>query len=292
MTAVLPRCRPSVFQTPMRLSRTLAVGGLLLALSSQQAMTAVDTAEWFDCVMDPAVVVKVGSLVPGLLEAVHINRGDKVKEGQVIAQLGSGVEQATVSLTSEQASSTAEIEAQQARLNLVEKKLDRTAELVRRNVASKGDLDAAVAEMEVVKRELSIAELRKRAAELELNRAKEVLQQKTIRSPIDGIVVEKTLSKGEYLDQDGKLATIAKLDPLHVEAFLPVSYFDKVEIGMTAQVQATEPVEQTFTGTISVIDQVFDVASSTFGLRVNLLNPHGAIPAGQRCRVTFDWQTN
>jgi RND family efflux transporter MFP subunit len=264
-----------------------AVGWLAVALSCQVATTTPAAAEWFDCVIDPAVVVKVGSQVPGLLESVHINRGDRVSAGQVIAQLAASVESATVALLSEQAVSTSEIEAQQARLDLALKKLERTEELAKRNISSKNDLEQAVAEMEVVKREVAIAEMRKRAAELELSRARTVLEQKTIRSPISGVVIERSLSKGEYLDQDGNLATIAQLDPLFVEAFLPVSQFGSIRAGMPATVQPNEPIQGTHEGIVKVVDQVFDAASSTFGVRVELGNADQALPAGHRCKVTF-----
>jgi len=250
-------------------------------------MIAPASAEWFDCVIDPAVVVKVGSQVPGLLDSVLISRGDRITAGQVIATLASNVESATVALMTEQADSSSEIEAQRARLDLAEKKLARTRELVKRNISAKGDLEEAVAETEVVKRELAIAQMRKRAAELELNRAQTVLEQKTIRSPISGVVIERSLSKGEYLDQDGQLATIAQLDPLFVETFLPVSQFGSVKLGMPATVQPNEPIEGTYEGVVKVVDQVFDAASSTFGVRVELANAGHRLPAGHRCKVTF-----
>jgi RND family efflux transporter MFP subunit len=268
--------------TPPKTARWLAA-----ALSCHLAATAPAAAEGFDCVIDPAVVVKVGSQVPGLLENVLINRGDRVSAGQVIAELASDVESATVALMSEQAASTSEIEAQQARFDLAMKKLARIEELANRNISSRNDLEQAVAEMEVVKRELAIAEMRKRAAGLELGRAKTILEQKTIRSPISGVVIERSLSKGEYLDQDGRLATIAQLDPLFVEAFLPVSLFGSIEVGMAATVQPNEPIAGTYDGLVKVVDQVFDAASSTFGVRVELANPGHALPAGHRCKVSF-----
>ena len=130
--------------------------------------------------------------------------------------------------------------------------------------------------------------MRKRSAELELNRAREVLEQKTIRSPINGVVTERTLTAGEFLVQEGKVATISQIDPLYVEAFLPVSYFGRIRLGIVAQVQPSEPIEGSYYGPVTVVDRVFDAASSTFGLRVELRNPEERLPAGHRCRVSFD----
>ena len=246
------------------------------------------SAQPFDCIIDPAVVVHVGSKVPGLLEAVTINRGDLVLEGEQIASLASEVEETTVELMAQQAESRSEIEAQQARYDLVLSRLNRTRELVNNNVVPQDKLEEAIAEMEVVKRELAIAEMRNRIAGLELIRARKVLGQRIIRSPITGIVMERSLFNGEFLAQDGKLATIAQLDPLHVEAFLPVEYYPQVKLGMQVQIMPNEPIQGTYLGTITVIDRVFDAASSTFGLRVELPNRDGAIPAGHRCRIVFE----
>lgn len=262
--------------------------GLIFGISA----AASAAAESFDCVIDPAIVVKVGSQVPGLLDSVTINRGDRVTAGEAIATLSSKVESATVALMTVQAGSTSEIEAQKARLELAQNKLSRVEELVRRNISAKSDLDAAIAEAEVVKRELALAEMRKRAAELELTRAQAVLEQKTIRSPVTGVVIQRSLSKGEYLNQDGQLATIAQLDPLFVESFLPVSKFGSIKVGMPAIVKPNEPITGTYEGTVKVVDSVFDAASSTFGVRVELSNTGQELPAGHRCRVSFDGTTD
>ncbi len=250
-------------------------------------MTETGTAQVFDCVIDPAVVVKVGSQLPGLLSEVLIERGDKVKKGQIIARLSSETETATVDLMSEQATSNSEIEAQQARFKLAKSRLDRTRTLAERKITSTDSLEEAIAETDVITRELAIAKMHKRVAELELNRAKKVLDQKTIRSPIDGVVIERNLFRGEYLDKDSELATIAKLDPLYVEAFIPVSVFGKIQIGMDATVMPNEPIGGQYTGKVTVIDRVFDAASNTFGLRVELANPDDRLPAGHRCEITF-----
>ena len=263
-----------------------------LLLLGQMVSTTPASAEWFDCVIEPALVVRVGAQVSGLLEDVFVRRGDVVTKGQEIARLGSEVEAATVALLTEQATSTSEIEAQKARAKLAVNRASRTRKLVKRSAASKDQLEEAVSEMEVVKREIAIAEMRLRIAGLELSRAQKVLELKKIRSPIDGVVVERSLFKGEFLDQNGEVATIAQLDPLHVEAFLPVRYFGKVEMGMTAHVKPNAPVEGVYAGIVLAIDQVFDAASSTFGVRVELQNPEQKLPAGHRCQVTFDGLSN
>ena len=75
--------------------------------------------------------------------------------------------------------------------------------------------------------------------------------------------------------------------PLLVETFLPVEYFAKITAGQTAQVTTSGAVAGTYQATITVVDRVFDAASKTFGVRLELPNPDYALPAGQVCRVSF-----
>lgn len=245
-----------------------------------------------DCVVNPSIVVGVGGTVPGLLEEVLIDRGDIVKKDQILARLNANTELSTIDLMSEQAANTSEIEAQQARHQLALNRMDRSKRLASLNVTSQDAVEEAIAQMEVSKRELALAETRKRILELELARAKTVLGQKVIVSPIDGIVMERKLYAGEYLDQDGQLATIAQLDPLSVEAFVADSEYSKFSVGLAVRVTVSEPRDEVHVGTVQVIDRVLDAASRTFGVRIMLPNAGNRLPAGQRCKVEFDPKSN
>ena len=56
---------------------------------------------------------------------------------------------------------------------------------------------------------------------------------------------------------------------------------------MPVKIDTIPPVAGGYEGKVSVVDRVFDPASGTFGIRVNLPNPDLKIPAGQRCKLTF-----
>lgn len=252
---------------------------------SSWALPTASHAEVFDCVIEPALVVEIASASGGLIREIDVSRGDLVRRGQVLAILDSGIEQTTVDLMREQAASAAEIEAQRARLRLAESRAERTTSLVERNIAPQAELDEANASVEVSERELSIATMRQRIAGMELRRAEEILRQRTIMSPIEGVVIERLLFIGEFADQDRPVVRIAQLDPLHVEAFLPISAYAGLEPGMTAFIRPGDPIGGEYEAEVTVIDKVFDAASSTFGLRATLPNPDLAIPAGNRCEI-------
>jgi hypothetical protein len=101
-------------------------------------------------------------------------------------------------------------------------------------------------------------------------------------------VVERTLGPGEYAYEQAPIMTVAQIDPLNVEVYVPLSLYGAVRIGGRATVIPAEPVGGTHLATISVIDTVFDARSATFGIRLKLSNPAGKIPGSLRCRIQFE----
>lgn len=237
--------------------------------------------------MDPSLTLKLGSPVTSILDKVDVERGDFVKKGQVIAQLESAVEEATVSVNETRAASTAAIEGKQAVLDLKKGVLERKKKILSA-LSAEQDIETAQAEFNVAQHELESAKLDRQMAELELQKSRAELGLRTIRSPIDGIITKRALGPGEYVSQDASIVTVAKIDPLFVETFLPIRYYREIKVGDLAHVQPNQPIGGDYTAAVKVLDQVFDAASGTFGIRLELANPERIVPAGLRCRITFD----
>ncbi|SOH93839.1 RND family efflux transporter, MFP subunit [Monaibacterium marinum] len=259
-----------------------------IALSLCLFAAPVMAQEQFDCVMDPAELVQIGSPVAGLLARVNVSRGQWVQAGDVIAELTSEFEMTTIELLEVQASSHAALDAQRAGLALIEGRYARTQELMDRGVATQDAMAEVEAELVTAQSLVVQAELEQEIARRELERARAALAQRVIHSPIDGLVFEKRMTSGEYLTSDGYVASLVQLDPLHVEAFLPVELFADVAEGQVVTIRPSAPIGGEYQGTITVRDRVFDAASGTFGVRVELPNPDGALPAGHRCFLELE----
>lgn len=159
--------------------------------------TLSQAQESHECVMGPALIVKLASPVGGLLPEVLVLRGDVVSRGDVVASLRSEVEQTSVDLLAERASSDNEIMAQQAHLDLGMGRVERLKKLVEREIAPEERLEEAEVNLEVAVREMALAKMRQREAQLEHERVLKILKQRTIKSPIDGVVLERHLYTGE-----------------------------------------------------------------------------------------------
>jgi len=97
----------------------------------------------------------------------------------------------------------AEIEAKEAVLELKRGIFKRKRSLQANNYASAQDIETAQAEFNVAEQDVAAAKFNRRMAELELQRSQATLEQRIIRSPIDGVVVKRTLGPGEYVHPEG-----------------------------------------------------------------------------------------
>lgn len=240
----------------------------------------------FDGVIEPFRVVKVGSSVYGILETVEVDRGDFVKKGQVLATLQSGVEKATMEAARVRAEMEASIKSKQANLDFYTRKKQMNEELFKKQVLPFSQMDEVETSKILADMQLQEALENKRLAELEYKRAVEVVNRMTIRSPVNGVVVERYLSPGEYIENQSVLK-LAQIDPLNVEVVLPVNVFPSVKIGMKAKVIPEAPIGGQYTAEVKIVDRVIDAASGTLGVRLELPNPNHRLPAGLKCKVIF-----
>ena len=236
-----------------------------------------------DCIIEPHVVVELSTSVEGVIEEISVDRGDTVEKDQVLVTLESGVEKATVELARLRAREDAEILLGQARVEFGDRAKARTDELYSRKSLSQHAKDEADYEASLAKLELREARQSRKRAELELKRAIAVLDRRTIRSPIDGVVIERVASPGEAITEDEHILRLAQVDPLNVELIVPAVQFGVLRMGMRLAIRTDQPASDTYQAEVVIVDPVIDASSETFGVRALLPNPDGRLPAGLSC---------
>lgn len=258
-------------------------------LSGAAALAADPPRSEFDCLIEARQNVEVRSSVEGLIDSIQVRRGDLVKKGALVATLSSGPERAGLELAQSRAAMQGELQSAEARVALTRKKWERANELQKQNFISENARDEAEAEYRLAVTQLRAVRENQRLAELDVNRAREVLAQRSIRSPVNGVVVDVLLRPGELMSSNQKdpIMKIAEIDPLNVELVLPVGHFGRIKVGQIAEVFPEEPVGGKHRARVEVVDTVMDAASGTFGVRLRLPNPKYAIPAGVKCKAKF-----
>jgi RND family efflux transporter MFP subunit len=238
------------------------------------------------CVIKPYAEISIGTPVEGLIQTVPVDRGDWVTKGQVIVTLESSLEEATVALAKGKAQAEAALKSSQVKIGFSSRKLERALDLFKSNSIAQHDVDEAQTEKALAEISYQEASENKRQAELELNRAAAALHLHTIRSPINGVVVDRLLSPGELARQT-PVMKLAQINPLRVEVYAPLSLLGKLKTGMQADVRPEGKGQSVYQAKIVVVNKVVDSASGTIGVRLEMPNPNNAIAAGLACTVEF-----
>jgi RND family efflux transporter MFP subunit len=177
----------------------------------------------------------------------------------------------------------------QDRLQYLKPHQGRAADLLRKEFASQKTADEAEADAKVAEQQVKEAELNRQIADIEVKHAEVRLAQRTLHSPLDGVVVERLLLPGEYRNDQSPVLTLAQINPLRVEVFVPTAKYGRIATGDKAKVHPEEPIGGEYEATVVVVDSVLDAASGTFGVRLQLPNPESRLPAGLKCRIKFNF---
>ena len=243
-------------------------------------------AEVMGCLVEPDRVADVGSQSVGVLESLMVERGDRVTSGQVLARLSAQVERASVSVAEARSQADAELRQAMAAHDLAQRKLERTRDLLKQDFVSDQALDQADAEARVAEQRVAQARESQRVAQREYRLSAAQLGQRDVRSPFDGIVIERYRTEGERIERE-PVVRVARIDPLRVEAIVPASQFGSIVAGQQATIRTDLSSYAALPAKVVLVDRVIDPASNSFRVRLTLPNPDYRIPSGLRCKVDF-----
>ena len=256
---------------------------LMLALAACAASQA-NAAQPLRCVIEPDRIAEVGTPVIGVVESVLVDRGDVVKQGQLLAQLRASVERASVNAAEVRAQADADVQAALANFEFQKQKLSRTEELMQKKFVSAQALDQVRAEASVAEQRLAQSREQKRVAQQELQTAHAQLGLRQIRAPFAGIIADRYVNVGERVEVK-PMFRVARIDPLRVEIVAPAALYGSIHKGMPAQIIPELPNAGRLDTKIVLVDKIIDAASNTFRVRAELPNANSAVPSGLRCRA-------
>jgi len=217
-------------------------------------------AEEYIGIVKPRRVILVGSSVQGVVEYVPVERGARVKKGELLAQLNKEVEEVELSLSI-------------TRNQLAKARYQRQEKLDEKDFASEEEVESSRIQMEL--------------SSLEVKRYRLMLKKKKITSPINGVVTKRLVEPGEYVYDQVPVMEVAQIHPLNVELLVPVSEYGYIVKGMATEVLLDIPGALPLKAHVEVVNEVMNAASGTFGVRLKLPNPNFKIPAGVKCSVKF-----
>jgi len=234
---------------------------LLLAALVFAAMTIRGNAQEIQGLVLPLKQVSVASpVLQEVVDSVLVEEGDIVKEGQVIVQLRAEKETLEVEL-SKKIVEQREFTAKGAEALAKDKMMSREAVLEKRT-------------------ELDLARIK-------LATANVLLKEKTIRAPLNGIVVKKYKEAGESVDRVEKLVDIIDLSQVYVQFFLDPKFMTSIRVEQPVTVRFPVSANAAIEGKVSFVDPRIDATSGLFRVKVLVDNPQGTIKPGMRALADF-----
>lgn len=243
-------------------------------------------SEPLGCIIEPERTSNVGSPIVGIIDSVKVERGDHVRKGQILATLQSSIQRASVEIAKTRSKAIADVRAAQESLNLAQMTEARAVGLVKKKFISKQALDKTHAETAISSQKLALVKEQLNTSDKELSFARAQLNERTIRSPIDGIIADRFVWSGERVE-DKPLFRVVSINPLRVEMVAPATLYGQITKGMsltiTPQLPNTAPVQ----ATVVLVDQLVDGPSNTFRIRAEIPNDDFSLPSGLRCKASL-----
>ncbi|MEX0286887.1 MAG: efflux RND transporter periplasmic adaptor subunit [Paracoccaceae bacterium] len=259
----------------------------LWAFVALSIATPAASQEAISCIFEPSRSVTLSAPVPGILEEVAVSRGDQVEAGDLIARIDSTVERAALKAARFRAASRATIQSAETRLAEAQRQLAQIVSLAERGVASKSTLAELTAEVLLAESLLQEARDVQQGAQLDVRGAEAALEQRIVRAPVSGVILEQEPDVGEYAAQDTVLAELVVVDHLNAEVLMPSDTYRQVQ--ETSVITVWDAGRETSVlGQLLAKDAVIDPASRTYGLSISVENGDGRFIPGTRCHIQFD----
>ncbi len=292
--AFTPPTPSSPSRSGMPATTALSAKGPLVAAGPASTLTSTATSTSpsprasarpvVGCLIGPERVADIGTAVTGLVESISVDRGDTVRQGQPLVWLASEVERAGAQAAQVRATIDADIRAAEANFALARQRHVRVAGLVAEGFVTPLAVEQAQAERDVAEQKVEQARAQKTIQGHDAALVRAQLGQRTLKSPISGVVIERFVNAGERAE-DKPLLRVAMLDPLRVELVMPASRWASVARGDRIAVVPELPGATSLLAKVTHIDKIIDAASNTFRVRLSLPNPGNRLPAGARCKV-------
>jgi RND family efflux transporter MFP subunit len=255
--------------------------------------------------------VQLAMKVPGRVAEMLVDLGDRVRTGQPLARLDPtdlelAVRQAAAALQQARArlglppegkndqvsvEETPIVRQATATMNEARLNQDRARQMFEQKLIARADYDTAVSTFQVAESRYheSVEEIRNRQAMLaqrrsELQLARQMLSYATLVSPIDGAVLDRQASVGQYLPGGAPVVTVVRIHPLRLRLPVPERASAGVRAGQTVLVRVDQDAA-TYEGKVSRISPAIDQTNRTLLIEAEVPNEHGRLRPGAFVRA-------
>lgn len=202
--------------------------------------------------------VDVGAQVSGQIIKLYVKVGDRVKQGDLIAQIDKDKQQNDLDITKAQLESAkANLESKKVALDIALKQYQREQKLYEKKATSLESLESLKNNFYSLR--AGVAELNAQVIQLEitLKNSQKDLAYTSIQAPIDGIIINVAVDEGQTLNANQNTPTIvriANLDEMEVRMQITEADVSKIKVGTELDFAVLSNPEKTYHATIASID--------------------------------------
>ena len=189
---------------------------------------------------------------------INVELGDRVKKGQVLAEIDK-----------------AQLQQAQLQLHNAGVELERLRALYQAGGLSKSDLDAIELQYNVAKTQVD-----------------NLIENTTLLSPIDGVITARNYDAGDMYAMSAPIFTVEQIKPVKLLVAVSESDYTKISKGDKVTVKADAFPDLTFDGKIERIHPTVDAATRTFIVEVVVPNNYSTLRPGMFARVKVNFGTN
>ncbi|MBU6443935.1 MAG: efflux RND transporter periplasmic adaptor subunit [Alphaproteobacteria bacterium] len=243
--------------------------------------------------LQPRDYVDVGAQVSGQLKKLDVNLGDRVKQGQLLAEIDPRVLNSKVETDkSDLANLKAQLADKQAQLALANANYDRQDRLMKADATSKSNYDAALQALRSAQAQGKSLTAQIAAAQSQLDGDEVTLGYTKIYAPMDGTVVSITAKQGQTLNANQQAPTILRVADLSImTVWTQVSEADvpKLRLGMPAYFTTLGEPDKRWTGTLTQIQPTPDVVNNVvlYTATFDVKNPDDRLMTQMTAQVFF-----
>jgi len=241
--------------------------------------------------LEPYRSIEMSPVDAGVIGEIFVAKGESVQEGQPLLKLDDAVLQARLALARARAGNSGRIDAARAEFEAESNRLQRLGRLRQGGTSNTAEYERQEADVKISEGNLNaeieqVGAFKLQAAEIEAE-----IEQRILRSPIDGVVTDLRKDVAESVsptqrDQSGEdyVVRVVQLDKLKAELHLPFTYSGRIGPGSELKFRLEDGGDRlrAVAGTVEYVAPVVNPATGTVEVRVVFDNRDGLLPSGVR----------
>lgn len=245
--------------------------------------------------LEPFEDVAIFPRVTGYVKTIRVDRGSRVKAGQVLAQLEAP------ELLAQRAEAESKLQAAEAQRGVAQSRADADASTLERlkaasatpGVVAGNDLTLAQKNVDAVHSQVAAAEKNVEAARQALNSISQMQAYLTVTAPFDGVVTERNVHPGALVGPSAgsgaadPMLRVVNRDRLRLVVPVPEAFTAGVTEGATVPFTVPAYPAETFTGTVARVARAVDVKTRTMAVEMDVPNMDGRLTPGSFCQVRW-----